>query len=135
MTIGYLAVQIKHSNHAQKRAALQDLTNRQSQLYMYQSDPDFAELLVKSRHVGLAELDEVERLRIVGYYVSMYRIYENYYLHYKEGDITEVQFRRAATPLRFNLQFKSFRDTWEEGNSGYSDEFREYVNKQIQELA
>ena len=125
VTIGYLAVQLRATTIANRRATYQDLLNHQAQLNLVVlSDDAVANLLAKNRESGVEGLEPTEISRVFGFYATLFRHMENAYQQQKEGSISETQLQQLSTILP---QALVRAEAWQVLKDSFSEDYQDYV--------
>ena len=89
-TLGYLAVEIRQNTRALRRSAYQELLNYVTNAnLMLSADRGLCELSIRARS-GLDALDEPDQMRVLAWYGTVFRHYQNAFGLYHEGDLLEV---------------------------------------------
>jgi hypothetical protein len=122
-TLGYLAVQVRQNTRTSRASALSLALRDISELTNHN------ERYVASLHraeQGEA-LSSEEAVHMVERHVSIMRTYENFWLQWQLGSLTEEQFGRYADTLRWTLSVRTARKLWRAVQSCFDPGFVAYV--------
>jgi hypothetical protein len=134
VTLVYLATQIRQNTDALRRESYQNLLNHYSDLNTRLADRGFAELLTSTRE-GITHLDRPDYLRVVNYWLSLLRHYQNGYEQYRAGVLTDTQWEQLSWPIIVVLSSKGFCEFWDARQHHFSAEFAGWVQRKRDEMA
>lgn len=126
-TLVYLAVQIRQNTRSIRRAAFQELLNHIAQINLLLMDRDAAEMVVRARG-GLGAIDDVDKMRWVTWFVSVFRHYQNAHAQYCAGVLTTQQWDSLAQPIARLLSDRGGQEAWAVVSSSFSPQFRALVD-------
>lgn len=133
LTLVYLAMQIRQNTRAIRRSAYQELLNYITNVnLMLTGDRELCVLSIKAR-AGLGELDEADQMRLLVWFGTVFRHYQNAFNLYREGVITFEQWESMSTPLTRHLQTQGGRDMWDVVRSGFLPAFQDMVDGRLNE--
>ena len=134
VTLGYLAVQVRQNTRALRRSAYQEMLNHiTSANLMLTADRGLCELSIRVRG-GLDSLDEPDRIRVLAWFGTVFRHYQNAFSLYHEGVITARQWQSMVAPLDRHVATPGGRDMWREIGPQLLPEFRSFVEARIARL-
>ncbi|MEX2479548.1 MAG: hypothetical protein WD928_01680 [Gammaproteobacteria bacterium] len=126
-TLGYLAVQVRQNTRAIRRSAYQELLNYITNAnLMLTADRSLCELAIRARD-GLDRLEEPDQMRMLAWYNTVFRHYQNAYKLFHDGVITAEQWDSMSAPLVRHLASPGGRDMWREIRESLMPEFRAFV--------
>lgn len=132
-TLVYLALTVRQNTRAIRRAAYQELLNYITNVnLMLTSDRELCAISIRVRD-GLALLDEADQMRMLVWFGTVFRHYQNAFDLYREGIITTIQWENMSRPLRRHLATQGGRDMWTTIRPSFSQEFRDLVDTQTRE--
>lgn len=135
LTLVYLAAQIRQNTRAIRRAAYQELLNYVTNVnLMLTADRALCELSIRARG-GLDALDEADQMRLLVWFGTVFRHYQNAHNLYREGVITEGQWQSLSKPLGRHLATRGGRDMWAVVEGSFLPEFRALVEARQREAA
>ena len=129
-TLGYLAIQIRHST-AQARASMTKdlfLATRTATLSIAES-PELGQIMASIR--GTA----VEQQRQDMFYQSFFRLYEVVVTMYNEGFVDKGIYDSYVATIRMFCGTDPFEAYWERNRDTFQTEFREFVQGQLDVVA
>ena len=131
----YLATQIGQNTRSVRRAAYQELLNHIAQLNtLLVTDRELAELFVRARQ-GLDGFDEADRIRVLAWFGTVFRHYQNAFLQHEEGILSDVQWQGLSAPIPRLLSDAGGRAMWGTVASSYRPEFRDFVEARVAEAS
>lgn len=122
-TLGYLAVQVRQNTRTSRASALSLALRDISELTNH-NERYVASLFRAEQGAALAS---EEAVHMVERHVSIMRTYENFWLQWKLGSLTEEQFDRYADTLRWTLSVRTARKLWRTVQSCFDPGFVAYV--------
>lgn len=130
-TLGYLAVEIRQNTRALRRSAYQELLNYVTNAnLMLSADRSLCELSIRARS-GLAGLDEPDQMRVLAWYGTVFRHYQNAFGLFHEGVITARQWQSMSAPMDRHLQSVGGREIWQRVSQQLLPDFRAFVETRI----
>ncbi|MEQ8233524.1 MAG: hypothetical protein RLW61_23075 [Gammaproteobacteria bacterium] len=134
LTLYYLAVQIRQNTRALRRSAYQELLNYITNVnLMLTADRGLCELSIRARG-GLGALDEADQMRMLAWYGTVFRHYQNAFTLHREGVITTRQWESMSAPLDRHVTTVGGRDMWHVISQQLQPEFRAFVDARIARL-
>lgn len=122
-TLGYLAVQIRHSTKVARSATRQAIAEMtMSTARDVVSDGELAELLI--RDMRGEELGAAQRLRLIGRAYVALRHYENVHYQHLAGMLSRDEWEGFRLNLQTLFETKPFRDYWSNERHFYSRTFQ-----------
>ena len=98
------------------------------------TDRELCELFIRIRP-GLDCVEEADQMRVLVWYGTVFRHYQNAFNSRREGLIADVQWENLSGPLGRNLTYPGQRDCWEIIRGSFTPEFQAYVEKRAEEVA
>jgi hypothetical protein len=131
VTLVYLAVQIRQNTRAIRRSAYQELLNYITNAnLMLTADRSLCELSIRVRD-GLETLEEPDQMRMLAWFGTVFRHYQNAFRLYHDGLITVRQWESMSLPLARHLATRGGRDMWQVIKSSLLPEFRAFVEARL----
>jgi hypothetical protein len=132
LSLIYLATQVRHSTRATRAATRQALA---SDLQTLASDlvtgDDIARIL--QAHFEGQALQPHERLRLLARAFRDFRFWDNAYFQYREGMLTDDEWRGLRENLKVLLHTEVYRDYWSREKSLFSTAFQGQVEGLLEE--
>ncbi|MEQ8661287.1 MAG: hypothetical protein RLW62_10750 [Gammaproteobacteria bacterium] len=134
LTLYYLAAQIRQNTRALRRSAYQELLNYITNVnLMLTADRGLCELSIRARG-GLGALDEADQMRMLAWYGTVFRHYQNAFTLHHEGVITTRQWESMSAPLDRHVTTAGGRDMWHIISQQLLPDFRAFVEARIARL-
>ncbi len=135
VSIAYVALQIRQNTRSIRASAHQDLLNHVAQLNLrITDDPTLATLILKAR-VSPLDPASVGGIRLRAMNATLLRHYAHAYSQFREGILSEDQWRVFEASLRRNLRRPNTRLDWEFFAEEFSPEFQSFVTQRLREVA
>lgn len=126
ITVGYLAVQIRHSTQAMKTSALR---SAQDVVLLTEKNERYIAYLMKAqRH---EELTPDERAHMVERYLTIMRTFERIWQEHKLGSVSQEQFEQHLDLLRWAMSTAEPRRMWEHLAQAFDPGFRAVVDTEV----
>lgn len=134
VTLFYLAAPIRQNTRAVRRSAYQELLNYIANVNLtLTSDRELCSISIKSR-AGLDALDEVEQMRLLAWFGTVFRHYQNAYNLYADGVIDAEQWDSKSRPISRHLATSGGRDMWATIGPSFLPAFRSLVDAHLEKL-
>ena len=135
LTLFYLAAQIRQNTRAIRRSAYQELLNYIANVNLkLMEDRAMCEISIKVRG-GLDQVDEADQMRILVWFGTVFRHYQNAFNLYREGVISREQWESMSNPIDRNLSTAGGRDMWRMVRSSFTPMFRELIDERLKAVA
>ena len=126
-TLGYLAVQLRHSSKSTRLASAHGLANTYTEfLSQISSDPEVADLYLKAI-AGEDDLTKGERLRFDALVLQMYRNADVHFHSYMDGSMTEELWDVTENGFIQIFQSPGGQSSWERQRHFISETFRTHI--------
>ena len=125
----YLATQIRVQNTEAKVASVHDIKEAYRQTIAGLLDKEIAEIHIKALD-DTDSLTDVERLRLIALYQSMYRVWEEAFFQWTEGRLDDRHWKGISAVCMDFISTKAGQEFWSLRKHAYSDDFVSYVSNQ-----
>ena len=123
----FLAVQARLGIRMLKDAAQRNhMDKAQSVSRMIAENPQLAELWARGSKVGVAKLNEAERVQFVNFLTYVLRIWEELFLQHQRGLIDEEMWQANARIVRDTKPMPGARDAWAVRRHLFTDAFQHF---------
>ncbi len=134
LTLVYLGAQIRQNTRAIRRSAYQELLNHIAQVNVKLiEDRSLCELSIKLRS-GLDKLEEPDRMRVLAWFGTVFRHYQNAYNLLREGVITQEHWNLLSATIERNLASTGAREMWDVVRSTFTPEFQAMIDARIRAM-
>ena len=131
LSLLYLAYQIKGDARAKRAATVHDQSNAYRDfLQTLSTDEDLANIYLRGLR-DTTELDEAELVRFLSALGFLFRVFDEAYYHWHDGDLDEHVWHGFSAPIRDMLAYPGVIDYWNMRCGWYSTLFRDYVDTEI----
>lgn len=128
VTLIYVAIQIRQNTRAIRRSAFQDLLNYITNVnLLLTSDRSLCELSIRARS-GFATLDEADQIRLLVWFGTVFRHYQNAHALYRDGLISPLQWEDMLRPIERHFRYRSGHDMWAIVRESFAADFRALVD-------
>ena len=131
-TLLYLSAQIRQSNRATKSASIQEAATAMNELNGWVVGD---ESLARIYRVGLAnyaDLNEDEAVRFSLLMLSAFHVFETIFLQNRVGTIESSVWDAETRSLRAMVAQAGCAHWWQQNPYAFTQEFRSFVNQQIE---
>jgi hypothetical protein len=123
----FLAVQARVGIQMMKHAAQRNHMDKvQCVSRMIAENPQLAELWSRGSKVGIAKLNEAERVQFVNFLTYVLRIWEELFLQHRRGLIDEETWQANARIVRDTKAMPGARDAWAVRRHLFTEAFQHY---------
>jgi hypothetical protein len=128
VTLVYLAAQVRSGNRA-LTTTVRDSAFRQLQDWNTQlvADPELPFLFQRGT-TDLESLGEVERARFVHVAFSFFKLFENLYMHHRDGSLAGELWEGTKTVFQVYTQQPGLRVYWDARRHFFNEDFAEMVD-------
>jgi hypothetical protein len=128
-TLFYLAVQIRHSTRLSRADMSKELfmATRAATLEIA-SNPELGKVMAQIRG------QDVETHRQDMAYQSFFRLYEIVVTLYDQGFVDDGIYRSYVATIRMFCGTEPFEEYWQRNRNTFQDDFREFVETQLEEV-
>ena len=131
LTLGYLAVQIRHSSNAVRSSMRQAISTTQAEIGIQMAaNPDLRGALIRWR-AGEAPSSPDEELSIDMFLRSTARMWENQYHQHQDGTFDDAMWAGYVEVMKRSMAAPLAREFWERNRALYSSEFSEFIERQV----
>jgi hypothetical protein len=125
----FLAVQARVGIQMMKHAAQRNHMDKvQCVSRMIAENPQLAELWARGSKVGVAKLNDAERVQFVNFLTYVLRIWEELFLQHQRGLIDEETWRANARIVRDTKPMLGARDAWAVRRHLFTEAFQHYFD-------
>jgi len=123
----FLAVQARLGIQMLKDAAQRNhMDKAQSVSRMIAENPQLAELWARGSKVGIAKLNEAERVQFVNFVTHILRIWEELFLQHQRGLIAEEMWQANMLIVRDTKPLPGARDAWAVRRHLFTEAFQDF---------
>ena len=127
----FLAVQARLGIQMLKDAAQRNhMDKAQSVSRMIAENPQLAELWARGSKVGIANLNEAERVQFINFFTHVLRIWEELLLQRRRGLIDNEMWEANARILRDTKPMVGAQDAWATRRHLFTEAFQNYYESQ-----
>ena len=132
LTLFYFAAQIRQNTRAIRRSAYQELRNYIANVNLkLMEDRAMCEISIKVRG-GLDQVDEADQMRILVWFGTVFRHYQNAFNLYREGVISREQWESMSNPIDRNLSTAGGRDMWRMVRTSFTPAFQTLIDAKLE---
>lgn len=132
----FLAVQARLGIQMLKDAAQRNhMDKAQSVSRMIAENPQLAELWARGSKVGIAKLNDAERVQFVNFITYVLRIWEELFLQHQRGLIDDEMWQANVRIVRDTKPMPGARDAWAVRRHLFTEAFRHFFESLEEEQA
>ena len=131
LTLFYLAAQIRQNTKAIRRSAYQELLNYVANLNVkLVEDRSLCEVFIALRD-GLENLEEPDRMRVLAWFGTVFRHYQNAFNLYQENVITQQHWSLLSATIEKNLNSQGALDMWAVVRGTFTPQFQHMIDARV----
>ena len=131
LSLLYLAIQIRGEARAKRASTVHDQSNAfRDFLHSIAADETLSEIYLRGLR-NPEELDEAELVRFLSALGFLFRVFEEAFYHWNDGDLDEHVWHGFSAPIVDMLAYPGTVYYWQKRRHWYSAHFRALVEKEI----
>jgi hypothetical protein len=132
LSLLYLAIQIRGEARAKRASTVHDQSNAYRDfLHSLATDDQLSGIYLRGLR-DADELDEAELVRFLSALGFLFRVFEEAFYHWNDGDLDDHVWHGFSAPIVDMLAYPGTIVYWEMRRHWYSAPFREFVEKEIE---
>ncbi len=126
----YVAVQIRQANRNSRASAIQSFSSQFSTAMLAFGEPRNVELHL-SANTGLASLSESDLAEYTALLMTMFRMWESFFIQQQEGVMDKPMFDALMRQARYLYESQGARELWNKRKSVFTPEFANFLDNEI----